>query len=368
MYKTRVLAIGTIIIGVLFAFSSCEQSTSTTFEESFQSVKQVTPLIGAQNTKMDLQLGDQNDSFFTVSLNDGSAKEAWCIEWNEDASFGLNEGTELFSTKGQDAWKELNYFMAIKDDLKAQDPELTYKEIQVVIWSLIDKPSFDVDKISTYENISERIYKDGQPQFDVQKVKDIVNDVHQYFEENKNKSWFWWWNYFLVFIQNDGQTVMVESETAYAYGGEPLAKCFIDEVPNLSSNKWGWTNGPLTEGEYEFDMYAGAGQCDINKGTLVGKLIVDYSGGTAVVTYRMTETSDFTDELYTLIATQLHIGNDLLPTKKNGSYTAAPGQYGYVDTDHEDITEFTYTVNGLSGDIYIAAHADVNGFEGSEED
>ena len=207
--KYSALAVFLVFISGLVAVSSCDQTTSASFEDSFQKVKQVTPINGAQDVTMNLGM-NSSDSFFSVSL-DGKPMEGWCIEWSEDASFGLNEGTSLYSTKGQEAWKELNYFMAIKDDLRGQDPNLTYKEIQVVIWSLIDNPSFNVDNISTYENISERIYKEGEPQFDVQKVKNILNQVDHYFQNNTNESSWWWSNLFLILIQNDGQTVMTTS-------------------------------------------------------------------------------------------------------------------------------------------------------------
>lgn len=362
MRKYGVLAISAILVGVFFVIS-CDQNVSTEIEDSFEKVKEVTPIAGADNVTMDLAYGDSQgeDSYFLVNLSDSKEMEGWCIEWNESSIQGLQEGTTLYSTKGKEAWKELNYFMSIKDDLRANDPDLTFREIQVVIWSLIDNPSFDVDKISEYDNVSERIYKDGQPLFDVQKVKNIVSQVKEEVQLTKNK-WFWW-HFFLIFIKNEGQTVMVESETAYAYGGD-YATCFMD-IENLSSNKWGWSNGPLGEGEYEFDMYAGAGQCDLDKGTLVGKLLVDYSGGTANVTFQMTETSDFTDDLYTMTSTHLYVGNDILP-EKNGSYTDAPGQYGNVDS-HDNVTEFSYSIDGLSGDIYVVGHADVNGFEGEED-
>jgi len=363
MKKSGVLAIAAILIGGLFTFLSCEQSTSSEIAESFEKVKEVTPIAGAQNAKLDLQRGtDQQDSFFTVTLNDGSSKEGWCLEWNEPSVQGVQEGVELFTTRGKEAWKELNYFMSIKDDLRADDPELTYKEIQVIIWSLVDNPSFDVDKISEYENIDNRIYTDGQPQFDVQKVKNVVSQVKQDVNQAKNK-WLWW-DFFLIFIKNEGQTIMTKGETAYAFYNNEKSTCFTD-IEGLSSKKWGWSNGPLVEGKYEFDMYAGAGQCDINKGTLVGKLLVDYADGRADITFQMTETSDFTDELYTMTTTHLYVGNDILPMK-DGSYTDAPGQYGNVDS-HDNVTEFSYSIDGLSGDIYVVGHADVNGFEGEED-
>jgi len=75
-------------------------------------------------------------------------------------------------------------------------------------------------------------------------------------------------------------------ETAYAYGGDSYAECFL-YIPDLKGNRWGWTNGPLSEGSYSFDIYAAAGQCDLSKGTLVGTLDVDYSNGDVRVTYNM---------------------------------------------------------------------------------
>lgn len=340
-----------MMMGGLLLFTSCEQSTNIEIEESFETVKEVTPIAGAQNSKMDLQRGDEVDSYFTVSLNDGSIREAWCIEWNEDASIGVNEGTELYSTRGQEAWKELNYFMSIKDQLRAEDPDLTYLEIQVAIWSLIEKPSFDVDKISEYENVSERIYKDGEPLFDVQKVKDIVARVEEDVQLNKSKGL---WDYFVIFIKSKGQTIMVEHETAFAYN-EDFSTCFTD-FEELRSRRWGWSNGGLEEGNYEFDMYAGAGRCDISKGTLVGKLYVDYSDGTAEVTFDMAD-----DSPYTMTSTHLYVGSEPLP-KWKWFYTVAPGLYGHTDY-HYGAVDKTYTIEDLSGPIYVIGHADVFGFE-----
>ena len=140
-----------IAMGLLFSFSSCEPSTDVGLEKSLNSVKSATPIPEGQNQVMELKHGDNQDSFFTVQLDDGTVRDGWCIEWNEPAGFGTQSGVKLYSTKGHAQWEELNYFMSIKNELRANDPALTYREIQVVIWSLIDNPSFDVDKISEYE-------------------------------------------------------------------------------------------------------------------------------------------------------------------------------------------------------------------------
>jgi hypothetical protein len=144
--------------------------------------------------------------------------------------------------------------------------------------------------------------------------------------------------------------VDVTSETAFAYGGAS-ASCFIG-LPELSTNRWGWTNGPLVADTYTFDIYAAAGQCDLTKGTRVGTLTVNYSGSTASVTYQMLPG-------YTLDETHLYVGSEVLP-RKNGDYTVAPGQYPQIH-DLTAAQSDSYTFTGLSGTIYVVAHAVVSG-------
>jgi len=128
-------------------------------------------------------------------------------------------------------------------------------------------------------------------------------------------------------------------ETAWAYGGEDAIEFF--DI-NTGNNKWGWTNGPLSEGKYTFDLYAGAAQCDLEKGTMVGKLYVEYLDGKVSVSYKMLYG-------YEVKESHLFIGNDYLPKDKKGNYTNAPGQL-----THEYNVEYSF-----DGDIYIAAHLSV---------
>ncbi len=140
-------------------------------------------------------------------------------------------------------------------------------------------------------------------------------------------------------------------ETAYAYGGS-LATSFTEVIEKNSP--WGWSNGPLPAGSYNFPIYAGAGGGQPADGTLVGWLTIDYVGATAIVTYNMYPG-------YTMDATHLYVGNDKLPVNKQGKYTVAPGQYPYKHDPLNDVTTDSYTVTGLSGDIYVVAHAVVCG-------
>jgi hypothetical protein len=144
-------------------------------------------------------------------------------------------------------------------------------------------------------------------------------------------------------------------ETAYAYYAYKcgcygsLATCFS----HWGFSQWGWTNGPLGNGTYTFDIYAGAAQCNIYKGEKVGYLTVSYNGSTVIVTYHMYSG-------YKMDETHLYVGCDPLP-KKNGSYTVAPGQYPYShDLSNASTDTYTVTITGCCN-IYIIAHAVVCG-------
>jgi len=162
-----------------------------------------------------------------------------------------------------------------------------------------------------------------------------------------------WATWFAIWITctNEEPPSPPGCETAFAYGGD-YATCFLDlDLDNDGQgdfNRWGWTNGPLAACNYEFEIWAAAGQCDLTKGTHVGTLYVDYDGATATVTYDM-HYSFYMDE------THLYVGNEILP-RKNGEYTVAPGQFGHIH-DLDGATYDQFVIDGLSGDIYVVAHA-----------
>lgn len=112
--------------------------------------------------------------------------------------------------------------------------------------------------------------------------------------------------------------------------------------------RWGWVIGPIAEGNHSFDIYAGAGQCKLSAGTVVGSVEVLYTyDGIVKVTYMPREGYQFTE-------THSYIGSDILP-KDGNKYTVAPGQFPQVhDTEPIDLMN---TFSGLSGEIYVALHS-----------
>lgn len=122
-------------------------------------------------------------------------------------------------------------------------------------------------------------------------------------------------------------------ETSFAIGNSENDHACFDEA---GFSRWGWNIGPLTEGTYTYDVYAGAGQCDITKGALVGTVTITYENGNVSAEYNLIDG-------YINQETHFYAGTAPFPTKNNGSYTVAPGQY--------DVEE------NLSGEIYVIAHA-----------
>ena len=112
------------------------------------------------------------------------------------------------------------------------------------------------------------------------------------------------------------QCYVYKYDTAYAKGDSAI--CFIPYFRN-----WGWTN-PIMPGTYEMDLWAGAGQCNTSKGTLVGSVTIVYGAdGYVTATYNVAFP-------YVIKETHFYAGYDMFPQQQRGRRTVdtvAPGQY-----------------------------------------
>lgn len=121
-------------------------------------------------------------------------------------------------------------------------------------------------------------------------------------------------------------------ETAYAKGS--TAQTF-----NPTFRNWGWTN-PIVPGTHEMDLWAGAGQNDTSKGTLVGSVTVAYVEGYVTGIYNL-------NTGYSLEETHFYAGYTKFPQTKQGRRTVstvAPGLY-YNGSPFD------------GGQIFVIAHA-----------
>ena len=142
-----------------------------------------------------------------------------------------------------------------------------------------------------------------------------------------------------------------ECETAFAYDPDN-AQCFLednDDVLGPDFDRWGWTNYMECEGTYSMPLYAGAAQCDLDKGTNVGTVNVEYLDGTVTVDYNILVPG------YLMSEAHVYVGCDPYPTI-GGTPTVAPGQYPF-NPEIGHVQNYTVVIENVQGPVYFIAHA-----------
>jgi hypothetical protein len=148
-------------------------------------------------------------------------------------------------------------------------------------------------------------------------------------------SWAMYSNVYIDCPGGGGAGGSITCETAYALGDKTLNSF-------LSTQRWGWQ---ITfDGAFgTYAIYAGAGQNNINNGTLVGYLTVVRVGDYVNVSYDMLNG-------YGLNETHLYVGSSYVTTVANGLYP-------YTDDSLNFASSHGYTAYAGQGTVYIVAHA-----------
>ncbi|WP_340105628.1 BspA family leucine-rich repeat surface protein [Rhodohalobacter sp. 8-1] len=173
--------------------ASCTNSTSPNIEESLELYAGLEAIPEAKNSLVTVNRGsdETKDGYFKISVDNISRNsiltpgeyDAWCLEWKKDlrSSGDTHEGVAWFSSGDNDKWKPLNYFFSIRQKLQADDPDLTYREIQAVVWVLAGEmgiaPKFDV--YMPAGQLPSRLRSDGEANFSRDKVAAISATVIQ---------------------------------------------------------------------------------------------------------------------------------------------------------------------------------------------
>jgi len=178
---------------LLVFVSACGTPTSNDggLEDSLDPVEDVTPITGAENTTMNVNRGP--DSYFVLGFSsvqsndviaDGMVGQGWCIDWEKpiDSNDGSYSNIPLYSTFNVESWNPLNYLFNIKEDLMNDDPELTYRELQLVVWSLRGHPEFNLEQVEL-ENLPSRMRTDGEANFSYEKVNEILEIVENNYQD-----------------------------------------------------------------------------------------------------------------------------------------------------------------------------------------
>lgn len=178
-----------MFIFAAFYITACQDNVSSNFDDSIQPLTELSLIPETTNTSIKVKQGSAHglDSYFAFDLSNiqsnsivrDGVTEAWCVEWNKPIRYdGIDyKDIEMYSTYGSEKWKPVNYLMNIRNELKSEDPELTYREFQVAIWSLIDNPGFDMDGLLKNGEMPSRLMHNGNPNFNVTKVKKILDKV-----------------------------------------------------------------------------------------------------------------------------------------------------------------------------------------------
>ena len=233
MSKIRILGILTaLFVGALY-LGACQNNVNTTLEDSIAPYMELEAIQGASNATLTVNRGESRglDSYFAFEVRNVKSNgmvregltEGWCLEWDKPMSQNndVHTGIEMYNTFGSRSWKPANYLMNIKSELHSNDPELTYREIQVALWSLIEEPRFDLDQVLRDGDMPTRLMNNGQPNFSVEKVNEIVERVRSEvanFEYEPGTP-------VIVFSntgsdEQNGGTVTCGGETAWAQGTE----------------------------------------------------------------------------------------------------------------------------------------------------
>lgn len=189
MKTKQILLLSVLLLVTILTMSSCDYNTNTDLETSLAPYLELAAIEEASNTTLTIRKGESAglDSYFAFDVSNIRSNsiiseglvEGWCLEWDKPIASNndRHDGVEAYSTYGSTTWKPANYLMSIKNQLKKDDPTLTYREIQVALWSLIEVPRFDLDQVLSSGRMPSRLMSNGQPNFSVNKVKEIVDRV-----------------------------------------------------------------------------------------------------------------------------------------------------------------------------------------------
>ena len=183
-----------IALIVLF-FASCDNSPTGSdpdLSDTLDPVENVQPIPGGDNATIVVNRNHQ-EAYFTIQLSnigandliENSTREAWCIDWTKPIGTDNStyNGIKLYSTDLVKQWKPVNYLLNISNELRRSDSELTWREFQIAIWSIRANPEFNLDTVATGDLPSDFRNEDGEPNFDHQKVREILAVVNDGYED-----------------------------------------------------------------------------------------------------------------------------------------------------------------------------------------
>lgn len=213
MHHYRGIALSILTLSSLLLFQSCNEYSNTGIEESVAFIESTVPVSGAQNVTMEVRDGYSQDVHFLIDLsniepneeiNDGR-KRAWCIEWGKPVFREKQTDVKLHSTQNQVYWNDLNLLLNQIDSLKEKHTGLTWKEIQIVIWEIVEYNPFDMEDIPQYANFSRNFYEDNEYKFNIELAKEILAAIKDHPAEVSGDK-------YAIIVENEGQILVTTND------------------------------------------------------------------------------------------------------------------------------------------------------------
>jgi len=204
MLKKMIIVIVFCISAIMLA-TSCTESAGKGIYESNELFAGLESIPEASSTIITIYRGSEeiHDAYLKISIDNVISNpfimpgqyEAWGLEWNKSlrSSGDMHREVRWYSSKTNykwynwqkwtsDRWKPLNYFFSIRKQLQEDDPSLTFRELQAVVWVLAGEmgiaPEFDVLSLPVNE-LPERLRENGIENFSREKVAGIAKTVLQ---------------------------------------------------------------------------------------------------------------------------------------------------------------------------------------------
>lgn len=220
MYKKILLL--PILLASMSLIVSCDSGQMNSIDDihNVDDQPELKVVNGGINAAMKVNRAE--DSYFHLLLSNTGpnrhlatgTRTGWPILWESAISHDTTyEDVTLFSTYDEEYWKPVNYLLNERKTLKKEDNQLTYREIQAAIWTLLPFTGFDLDNTSA-DLLSPDMVRNGEVNFDREKVRQIAAQAKS---NGRSFTYTPKTTYALVAkSQNEGQFMIIE-ETAYAF-------------------------------------------------------------------------------------------------------------------------------------------------------
>jgi len=185
----------TIIATVLTINSACQKNATSSDDDlnkTLELVEEVSEIPGGENATITVNRNDTEESYFSIEFSninpndilENGVKDSWCIDVRAplDTDNGTYRDIQLYSTYLVDQWRPVNYLFSMREELKVDNPDLTWREFQIAIWALRTNPEFNLNEISM-EELPDAFKKDGQLNFSIEKVNKLLDIAEAGYED-----------------------------------------------------------------------------------------------------------------------------------------------------------------------------------------